>query len=661
MDLLPEERQDVGLQAVFKSVFPFSDFRETCALEFVSYRIGEWKSRSGRLEGPAAPALLVRALRRDREGEGSARDARRVRRVRPPEREQGHDRRGLRDPGRAAPPVLGGRVPGARLDVLGAAQGDVPPQGVRQGERSDGEGCPEGVADPRHQGRRGLLRRDPAHDGQRDVRHQRDGARHRLAAPPLARRLLHARGRAHAHRQDHSVPRLLGGVRDRPQGPLRRPHRPQAQVPGDRVPPRARPRERRADPQEVLLPGEALVREGQGAPRPPARGPREGRAPRQAPPRHPQGRPHLRGRQADGRDEGLAREGRERRGVRRPGEARPGPVRRRRRRPRLGRGALRDRLRDPRGSRRAAREQAGDGRRGDLPGLGADRRDAHRDPPQGRRQDEARGAARDLQAHAPRRPADGREREEPLRGHVLRPAEVRLLARRPLQVQHPHGPLDVARPEDPHGRGLLRRDRAPPRAQARHRQDRRHRQPRQPPRPLRRRAPREPVPDRPRPHGARDQGKDVRPPGHRLGDAARPHQLQARHRGDQGVLRVVAALAVHGPDEPPLRGHAQEASLGPRAGRPLARARRVRGARRPRHALRPHLPDRDAGRPEHRPHLVALVLRPHLRVRVHREPVQEGQERARPRPLRDRHRRRLRVEEGPDRRGRGARGDGRRA
>jgi DNA-directed RNA polymerase subunit beta len=51
MDRLPKERQDVGLQAVFKSVFPFSDFRETCALEFVSYRIGDWKSRSGRLEG----------------------------------------------------------------------------------------------------------------------------------------------------------------------------------------------------------------------------------------------------------------------------------------------------------------------------------------------------------------------------------------------------------------------------------------------------------------------------------------------------------------------------------------------------------------------------------------------------------------------------------
>ena len=51
MDLLPSERQEIGLEAVFRSVFPFSDFRETCQLEYVSYRIGEWKSRSGRLEG----------------------------------------------------------------------------------------------------------------------------------------------------------------------------------------------------------------------------------------------------------------------------------------------------------------------------------------------------------------------------------------------------------------------------------------------------------------------------------------------------------------------------------------------------------------------------------------------------------------------------------
>jgi DNA-directed RNA polymerase subunit beta len=52
MDLLPEERNmGVGLESVFRSVFPFKDFRETCELEYVSYRIGEWKSRSGRLEG----------------------------------------------------------------------------------------------------------------------------------------------------------------------------------------------------------------------------------------------------------------------------------------------------------------------------------------------------------------------------------------------------------------------------------------------------------------------------------------------------------------------------------------------------------------------------------------------------------------------------------
>ena len=31
----PEDREDIGLQAVFKSIFPIEDFRETCSLEFV--------------------------------------------------------------------------------------------------------------------------------------------------------------------------------------------------------------------------------------------------------------------------------------------------------------------------------------------------------------------------------------------------------------------------------------------------------------------------------------------------------------------------------------------------------------------------------------------------------------------------------------------------
>ena len=45
----------------------------------------------------------------------------------------------------------------------------------------------------------------------------------------------------------------------------------------------------------------------------------------------------------------------------------------------------------------------------------------------------------------------------------------------------------------------------------------------------------------------------------------------------------------------------------------------LRGARRAPDALRPHLPDRDAGRPEHRPDLVAVVLRADQRVRLHRD------------------------------------------
>ena len=51
MDLIPEERQHVGLQAVFKSIFPVSDFRETATLEFVEYQIGNWQCKCGNLEG----------------------------------------------------------------------------------------------------------------------------------------------------------------------------------------------------------------------------------------------------------------------------------------------------------------------------------------------------------------------------------------------------------------------------------------------------------------------------------------------------------------------------------------------------------------------------------------------------------------------------------
>ena len=51
MDLLTEERESTGLQAVFRSVFPISDFRGTATLDFVEYQIGNWQCKCGRLEG----------------------------------------------------------------------------------------------------------------------------------------------------------------------------------------------------------------------------------------------------------------------------------------------------------------------------------------------------------------------------------------------------------------------------------------------------------------------------------------------------------------------------------------------------------------------------------------------------------------------------------
>ena len=51
MTRLPSEREDAGLQSVFKSVFPISDFRENSSLEFIEYSIGNWECKCGRLSG----------------------------------------------------------------------------------------------------------------------------------------------------------------------------------------------------------------------------------------------------------------------------------------------------------------------------------------------------------------------------------------------------------------------------------------------------------------------------------------------------------------------------------------------------------------------------------------------------------------------------------
>ena len=43
LQVAPDKREDVGLQGIFKSIFPISDFNGTCFLEFVRYNYGEPK------------------------------------------------------------------------------------------------------------------------------------------------------------------------------------------------------------------------------------------------------------------------------------------------------------------------------------------------------------------------------------------------------------------------------------------------------------------------------------------------------------------------------------------------------------------------------------------------------------------------------------------
>ena len=51
MNLMPSEREDGGLQAVFNSVFPITDFRGIAQLDFVDYSIGNWECKCGALQG----------------------------------------------------------------------------------------------------------------------------------------------------------------------------------------------------------------------------------------------------------------------------------------------------------------------------------------------------------------------------------------------------------------------------------------------------------------------------------------------------------------------------------------------------------------------------------------------------------------------------------
>ena len=125
-------------------------------------------------------------------------------RVRERQQEPGHPLRHLRRAGRAAVQVLDLRVRRAGHDLCRAAQGDVPALRLRQGPGD------RYADDARRQGGGGLLRRDPADDRLRHLRHQRHRARHRQPAPPQSGRLLH-QGRASAPISPRSSPTAARG------------------------------------------------------------------------------------------------------------------------------------------------------------------------------------------------------------------------------------------------------------------------------------------------------------------------------------------------------------------------------------------------------------------------------------------------------------------
>src|SRR5579875_3776960 len=172
-------------------------------------------------------------------------------------------------------------------------------------------------------------------------------------------------------------------------------------------------------------------------------------------------------------------------------------------------------------------------------------------------------------------------------------------------------------------RGHRGRGRLPDLPQLRRRSRRRHRSPGQQADPLGRRAFAEPVPHRPLAPGAhRPRAHDAA--GRRHADAGQPAQHQAAGGGDQGVLWLLAAVAVHGPDQSAGRADAQAPAFRARSRRSFPGAGRLC---RPRHSsqpLRANLPGGDAGRPQRRPDRLAGHARPRQRVRLHRDAVPAG-------------------------------------
>ena len=100
------------------------------------------------------------------------------------------------------------------------------------------------------------------------------------------------------------------------------------------------------------------------------------------------------------------------------------------------------------------------GTSGLLPRTRRHRRRPEPDAAQGHDQDDAGSADRNLPQAASRRSADAGNGDRSVRRHVLRCAQVRLLARRPAEVQHQAGSVDASREAHSRAGRFLRRHHA---------------------------------------------------------------------------------------------------------------------------------------------------------------------------------------------------------
>ena len=249
MDLLPDERDDIGLQSVFKSVFPISDFRGLSELDFVDYSIGNWECKCGNLKG------------------------------------LNHLRTVCRNPHCGATIRTDPFHPGDVLcDKCGTFNRNIVTFCNRCGDpvglqlKYDVPECEERgmtyAAPLKVTIRLTVYDKDPETGTKsiRDIKEQEvffgeiplmtengtfiiNGTERVIVSqlhrsPGVFFERVPAQG--YYPRQDHSLPRQLGRVRVRQQEPAVRPHRPQAQVLRHGLPARARPEDRRRDPAGVL-------------------------------------------------------------------------------------------------------------------------------------------------------------------------------------------------------------------------------------------------------------------------------------------------------------------------------------------------------------------------------------------------------------------------